>query len=74
MLATLWSNTRHVMFFETGEDKEIQQLGIKEAPAQWAKSGLENICTDGKVEVVGVSDRGEHKKGEQTRTLFAVYR
>lgn len=74
MLATIWSNTKHVMFFETGEDKEIRQLGIKEAPAQWAKSELENICTDGKVEVIGISDRGEHKKGEQTRTLFAVYR
>ena len=74
MLATIWSKTKHVMFFETGEDKEIKQLGIKEAPAQWAKSELERICTGGRVEVIGESGRGEHKKGEQTRALFAVYR
>ena len=73
MLATIWGKTKHVMFFETGEDKEIEQLGIKEAPAQWAKSELERICTGGRVKVIGESDRGEHKKGEQTRTLFAVY-
>ena len=74
MLATLWSKTHHVMFFETGEDKEILQLGIKEAPAQWAKSELERICPDGRVEVIGGSDRGTHQKGNLIRTLFAVYR
>jgi 2-polyprenyl-3-methyl-5-hydroxy-6-metoxy-1,4-benzoquinol methylase len=74
MLATIWSKTHHVMFFETGEDKEVMQLGIKEAPAKWAKSELERICPDGRVEAIAESDRGTHKKGEQTRTLYAVYR
>ncbi|HYQ70777.1 MAG TPA: class I SAM-dependent methyltransferase [Gammaproteobacteria bacterium] len=74
MLAILWSKTRHVMFFETGEDKEIQQLGIREAPGLWARNALEKTCIEGRVEVIGESGRGEHKRGDQRRTLFAIYR
>jgi hypothetical protein len=74
MLRVIWEKTRHVMFFETGEDMEIQQLKITEKPADWARAQLQQACPDATIKVIGEFDRGAHKEIRQTRTLFAIYR
>jgi SAM-dependent methyltransferase len=74
MLSIIWGKTRHVMFFESGEDTEIQILQITEEPAHWVRTRLEQACPDGTISVIGKFSRGTHMKEEQKRTLFAVYR
>jgi hypothetical protein len=74
MLRVIWGKTRHVMFFETGEDTEIQRLKITEKPAVWVRSQLEIACPGARIQVIGEFDRGAHQKIKQARTLFAVYR
>lgn len=74
MLSITWRKTRHVMFFETGEDTEIQRFGITGKPADWVRSQLALTCTDATIRVIGEFDRGAHQKIRQTRTLFTVYR
>lgn len=74
MLRMIWRKTRHVMFFESGEDTEIHRLGITGKPADWVRSQLELTCPDATIRVIGEFDRGAHQKIRQTRTLFAVYR
>jgi len=74
MLSIIWGKTRHVMFFESGEDTEIQILQITEEPAHWVHTRLEQTCPEGTIRVIGRFSRGTHMKTEQKRTLFAVYR
>jgi hypothetical protein len=74
MLQVLWDKTRHVMFFETGEDTEIRLLKITENPSNWVRAQLEQACPGGIIKVVGKFSRGAHKEIKEPRTLFAIYR
>ncbi|MGB5179280.1 MAG: hypothetical protein WBP44_11185 [Gammaproteobacteria bacterium] len=74
MLRVIWGKTRHVMFFETGEDTEIHHLGVTEKPADWVRGQLQQACPAATIRVIGEFDRGAHQKIRQARTLFAVYR
>lgn len=74
MLRVIWGKTRHVMFFETGEDSEIRLLNITAKPADWVRAQLEQACPDATIRVIGEFDRGAHQQIRQARTLFAVYR
>ncbi|MGB5716063.1 MAG: hypothetical protein WBN81_03115 [Gammaproteobacteria bacterium] len=73
MLRVIWGKTRHVMFFETGEDSEIRLLNITAIPADWVRTQLERACPDATIRVIGKFDRGAHQEIRQARTLFAVY-
>jgi hypothetical protein len=74
MLSVVWGKTRHVMFFESGEDMEILVLKITEEPAVWVRAQLEKACPGGTIRAIGEFSRGTHMPTEQKRTLFAVYR
>ena len=74
MLGVIWGKTRHVMFFESGEDSEIRLLNITGKPADWVHSQLQQACPEATIKVIGEFDRGAHQQIRQTRTLFAVYR
>ena len=74
MLRIIWGKTRHVMFFETGEDSEIRLLKITGKPADWVRAQLEQACPGATIRVIGEFDRGAHQQIRQARTLFAVYR
>lgn len=73
MLFVLWSKTQRTMYFEGGEDTEVDQLGIDQPAAEWIKGELQNICTGGVVREIGKFDSGTHKELGY-RTLFAVAR
>lgn len=73
MLSELWNKTRRTMYFEGGEDTEVDLLGIERPAAEWIKDELQNICTGGVVCEIGKFDSGTHKELGY-RTLFAVGR
>jgi len=74
MLAILWSKTGTVMFFETGENTEIEKLQITEDPAVWAHDQLLEICENAEIKNLGCFESGLHKKDVRKRTLFAIFR
>jgi 2-polyprenyl-3-methyl-5-hydroxy-6-metoxy-1,4-benzoquinol methylase len=74
MLRVIWGKTRHVMYFETGEDTEIKHLKITGKPVDWVRSQLELACPNATIKVIGEFDRGTHQRIKLARTLFAVYR
>jgi len=74
MLSTVWEKTRHVMFFETGEDVEIKRLKVTGNTADWVRSQLEQACPGATIKVIGTFDRGTHQKIKKSRTVFALYR
>jgi len=74
MLSTVWDRTGEALFFEGGEDTEIENFKIKEDPQKWIKEQLASVCAGGEVVVLGRVSAGEHLGGSHNRTIFAVTR
>jgi len=75
MGAEVWRKTNKIMFFESGEDHELESLGVTEEPATWVEKQLELWCSGAEIKRIGKTGRGTHHRGdEKPRTLFAVMR
>ena len=74
MLQILWNKTNYALFFETGEDSEINSLGIQLEPAKWVENQLIKLCPGGNIKVLGQFDKGSHKDIKQNRTLFGIFK
>lgn len=72
VLQEIWATTDHILFFESGEDSEIAALGIQGDSADWVEAELRIACANSEIRRIGLTDRGDHKKGGNHRTLFAV--
>ena len=73
VLSTIWSKTRKVLFFETGESEMPPEYGLPpmEPDARtWIASYLASVCEDGTVRHLGRHDSSASYK----RNLFAVVR
>ena len=62
MLAVLWSKTKHSLYFEGGEDTEIDILGVNTKPQDWILEELRAVCQDAEISILGRFDSGTHKK------------
>ena len=72
VLQEIWDTTDHILFFESGEDSEIAALGIQGDSSDWVEAELRIACANSEIRRIGLTDRGDHKKGNNHRTLFAV--
>lgn len=71
MLTVLWSKTNHKLYFEGGEDTEIEILGIETSSHEWILTELAKICIGAEINVLGQFDSGTHKE-LGLRTLFVL--
>lgn len=80
MLRTIWSKTKKVVFFETGEGEVIDEFNLpfnSDNSRQWLKNYLEKTCVGAAVIVVSEHEAGKYKHytlRKTTRALFMILR
>ena len=73
MLQQLFKRTKSVLYFETGEDTELDKLNIpRDKSFDWVLNQLETNCPESTIELLGATDSGQHLSGLNPRHLFAV--
>jgi len=77
MLATIWSDTRKVLFFDTGENEMTPDYGLPEMTPDarsWLAGYLSETCPGSRVEHLGTHAAFDPGGRTVQRNLFAVIR
>jgi hypothetical protein len=76
MLATIWGNTRKVLFFETAEEMPASWRlpDMSPEPRVWLSDYLEQTCRDSRIVHLGVHETVSPENVRLERNLFAVVR
>lgn len=77
MLATIWSRTGKVLFFDTGENEMTPEYGLPEMTPDarsWLAGYLAETCAGSRVEHLGTHDAFDPVGETVERNLFAVIR